>query len=253
VQFPFVNLAKKLTARFRQELALWSYSGCIVYSDFVKQWLRTRWHRDATVLAPQIQLGAFDPRSKQSLILSVGRFFASGHSKRQDILIAAYKLLPKTLRDSWRLVLAGGFLGDENALAYLKQLQRDAAGHNITFELNVPQPRILELYTHASLFWHATGFGRQACEPEKAEHFGMTTVEAMSFGAVPMVYPDGGQLEIVSAKVGVFWRTPGELATLTERLIHSPERLASLARAAAEESKVYGPANFYEVCAKILR
>ena len=251
VQFPFDKLARQPGARFRQTLGLWSYKHCIVYSTFVQQWLRTRWHRSSSILNPQIELGAFDSGSKQNLMLSVGRFFASGHCKKQDSLIAAFKLLPKPIRDSWRLVLAGGLKNDENDLAYLRQLQQDAAGHNIVFELNLPQSRLLELYGQASLFWHATGFGRPDSEPERAEHFGMTTVEAMSFGAVPMVYPDGAQPEIVTENVGLFWRTPANLATLAGRLIGEPHRLAMLARNATDASKAYGRDNFFAICAKV--
>jgi hypothetical protein len=49
----------------------------------------------------------------------------------------------------------------------------------------------------------------------------MTTLEAMSYGAVPMVFPDAGQLEIVTTDTGLFWSTEAELAQLTEQLIQN--------------------------------
>jgi len=251
VQFPERPLDPRLSIRLRQYFGIWSYRRCIVYSDFVGRWLRLRWHRRSTVLHPLIKLGAFDSSPKQNLILSVGRFFASRHCKRQDVLIEAYKMLPRTIRDTWRLVLAGGVADNEEDFAYLKRLQQDAAGHNIEIDIDVPQSRLEELYRRASLFWHATGFGRLTTEPEKAEHFGMTTLEAMSFGAVPMVFPDGGQLEIVTPSVGLFWRTTTELAQLTERLAENPEHRRALARNAAEASKVYGGSHFHQVSADV--
>jgi hypothetical protein len=58
--------------------------------------------------------------------------------------------------------------------------------------------------------WHATGYGFDAEQyPAKQEHFGMTTVEAMSAGAVPVVLNTGGQREIVThGDDGFLW---GEL------------------------------------------
>jgi len=121
----------------------------------------------------------------------------------------------------------------------------------VSFEPNVSQSRLLELYSQASLFWHATGFGRPDAEPEKAEHFGITTVEAMSRGAVPMVYPDGVHVEIATERVGLLWRTPEELARLAENLIASPHRLDTLSRSAAEVGLRYGRDTFYESCRNV--
>ena len=73
-----------------------------------------------------------------------------------------------------------------------------------------------ELLATSSLFWHATGYGEQARRhPERLEHFGITTPEAMLCGAVPLVVPAGGQVEIVTDGVnGRHWRTVPELVKL---------------------------------------
>ena len=43
------------------------------------------------------------------------------------------------------------------------------------------------------LFWHAAGLGEDpTTNPDRFEHFGISVVEAMSAGAVPMVYEHGG-------------------------------------------------------------
>ena len=79
--------------------------------------------------------------------------------------------------------------------------------------LDVSREELLDLYSRASLFWHAAGYGQdERRHPERLEHFGITTVEAMAHGAVPLVYPAGGPAEVVEDGVsGRWWRTPGEL------------------------------------------
>ena len=52
------------------------------------------------------------------------------------------------------------------------------------------------------------------------EHFGISTVEAMSAGAVPIVYRGGGQVEIVrDDENGMLWKTIDELTTKTRTII----------------------------------
>src|SRR5207247_4766844 len=73
------------------------------------------------------------------------------------------------------------------------------------------------LYEESSLYWHATGFGTDSeLEPEKQEHFGITTCEAMSMGCVPVVIRRGGQPEIVEhGRSGYLWNSEDELERYT--------------------------------------
>jgi len=244
VQFPFRRLDRSPRAWMREFVGLWSYGACVVYSEFAKRWLRKRWHRRGAILSPQVTLGRFDAQHKGNLILSVGRFFAGAHAKRQDVLVEAYKLLSADIRAKWHLVLAGGLAPNERDVEVVRHLQLAAAGYDIRILTNVSQAQLDQLYGQAALFWHATGFGRRRDEPEKAEHFGMTTVEAMSYGVVPLVYPDGGQVEIVTEQTGFFWKTPSELAQRTEELIRKPHRLRLFAEHAARASERYGEPSF---------
>ena len=53
------------------------------------------------------------------------------------------------------------------------------------------------LFARASVYWHATGLGEDPeLHPERMEHFGIATVEAMSAGAVPVAIGVAGQLEV---------------------------------------------------------
>ena len=74
--------------------------------------------------------------------------------------------------------------------------------------------------------------------PAKQEHFGITTVEAMSAGAVPVVYGSGGQKEIVThGDDGLCWDETAELASQTLRLVNDPELRGRLSRQAVVSSR----------------
>jgi hypothetical protein len=76
----------------------------------------------------------------------------------------------------------------------------------------------------------------------------MTTVEAMSFGAVPLAFNDGGQREIIQAAHGVLWNTVDELVHESVRLAHSPAELDEQARAAVAASQPYDRSIFAKRC-----
>ena len=92
VQFPFEEFSGEATVHDEQRHALERYA-CVVYSEFARDWLLRRWGREATILYPPVDIGTGAPENKGDLILGVGRFFSAEHSKRQDVLVSAFREL----------------------------------------------------------------------------------------------------------------------------------------------------------------
>jgi glycosyltransferase involved in cell wall biosynthesis len=240
VQFPYEKPASLFQPRqfIRQHRNLASYDQIIVYSRYSQEWTWKRWRVRSEIVAPPVTLGSYDATKKQPIILAVGRFFVGGHSKRQDVLIDAFIELEKRCDSSWQLVLVGGCYDDPVSKKYLADLRQKISGHRIAIYEGLSAGELAELYQSATFFWHATGFGRSPDEPQNAEHFGMTTVEAMSYGAVPLVYADGGQPELVDETCGRLWHSVDELVSQTFALIAQPElrqRAAAASVTAAEK------------------
>lgn len=105
-----------------------------------------------------------------------------------------------------------------------------------------------ELYGKASIYWHATGLGEDPDRhPDRFEHFGITTAEAMSAGAVPVVIMAAGQEELVDhGRTGMLWEPVVQLVCFTEDLIADPDRLVRLSAAAEVEAGRYGLGPFGE-------
>jgi glycosyltransferase involved in cell wall biosynthesis len=239
VQFPFEGLSGETAVRAEQRHALERYA-CVVYSEFARDWLRRRWDSEATILHPPVDIGSGAPGKKGDLILGVGRFFSAEHSKRQDVLVSAFRSLQAHADFAgWRLVLAGGAADDEDGREFVAAVRSSAESLPVEIEENVSQDRLRDLYHEATFFWHATGFGRGPNEPERAEHFGMSTVEAMSYGAVPLVFADGGQLEVVTHDWGRLWHTPDELVQQTLELVRDRSEVQRLANSAVVASQSF--------------
>ncbi len=87
-----------------------------------------------------------------------------------------------------------------------------------------------DIYSKAKIYWHASGYGEDlTLHPDFAEHFGISTVEAMGAGAVPVVINAGGQKEIVkSGENGFLWDSLDELQQKTNELTKSSVLLEKL-------------------------
>jgi len=86
------------------------------------------------------------------------------------------------------------------------------------------------------------------------EHFGMTTVEAMSAGVVPIVINKGGQKEIVDHGINGFkWNNLEELRAYTCTVMQDKTLQQSLALAAMEKSKTFSRESFYQHADEIFK
>jgi glycosyltransferase involved in cell wall biosynthesis len=197
--------------------AVQSYTSIIAISDYTRRWIRNYWGRDASTLYPPIDVELMSPAEKAPLVLSVGRFFTGGHCKRQDVMVQAVRGLVHELPRGWRFVFVGGVGRRPQDQAYFESVRAAAAGLPIEVLADVDGATLRRLYQEAALYWHATGFVENGTpKPVEQEHFGITTVEAMAAGAVPIVHGSGGQVEIVRSGVdGYLWRTLPQLVAQT--------------------------------------
>jgi len=185
----------------------------------------------------------------------VGRFFREGHCKRQDALVEAVRVLRADLPPGWTVVLAGGIGQNLKDREYYEDVRRAAVGLPVRVWGDIPPADLSELYGHAALYWHAAGLGQdQRKDPATLEHFGITTVEAMAAGCVPLVYDCGGQAEIVRSDVnGYRWRTLAELVSLTRELASEPARRERMSNAAQATARRFARQHFDERAAVLLR
>lgn len=191
----------------------------VVNSAFTKKVIDQEYDLRAKVLYPPVT--PIKPGIKTNQILSVGRFEPSLNAKHQDVLIEAFKLLSPRL-PQWKLVLAGGSSSEE-WLTHLKDL---AAGFPIEFHVNVSYSDLCQLYAVSRLYWHAAGYGIDELKnPELTEHFGISTVEAISASCIPLVVPSGGQREIIQDHA-FHWTTMNELIEKTLAFVNDPPSLS---------------------------
>ena len=230
-------------ARMSAPDAIDSYATIVAISEYSAEWISRRWNRSSAIVYPPCDdMGP--PETKQKLILNVGRFIADSdhderHHKGQALLLTTFKQMTDLQRDGWELHFAGSAGSGRSDRSFADSLVEAARGFPVVFDFNSSREQLRSLYRKAAIYWHATGYGVDAVKyPGKQEHFGISTVEAMSAGAVPLVYATGGQMEIVSDGVdGCRWKNTDELITQTRTLATDNDLCSRLAQNAIESSK----------------
>jgi len=238
VQFPFSGQISESDLKTR------GYSHFFANSEFTRAWVKKRWGADADVLYPPVEM--FSPGKKENIIMSAGRFFVGGHNKKHLLMMCAFKNLVNAGLKGWEYHLVGSVTGDPVSQAYLDIVRDFAKGYPIFIHANAPFSKLSETYSKCRIFVHATGYGESDSEtPERFEHFGLTTVEAMSSGAVPVVIDAGGQKELVRDGVnGYLWQDEKTLARRLTELTSDETLRKKLAEEAVKTSRQYSRESF---------
>lgn len=125
-------------------------------------------------------------------IVNIGRFVTRGHHKRQDVVMDIAEECHR-LKLPVRFELYGGLGEDKDDVAYFANLAERGVRIKAKVQANVSRRVIENALNEATYYLHPCGMGHYpGLAPEKLEHFGITVVEAMSRGVVPIVYGWGG-------------------------------------------------------------
>lgn len=219
------------------------YDAVVCNSQFTKNSIDAEVGLKAMVIYPPVPaVGLPGGAKKKKRILSVGRFTSYFEAKKQEVLIDAFtQAMQHTALSGWELVFAGGLLPSDTA--YFEKLKTLTSGLPIHLKPNVSNEELIELYRTSRLYWHAAGYGET--NPVLMEHFGIATVEAMSAGAVPLVYAAGGQTEIVNDGVnGELWTSTKELVDGTIALVTDTALLGRMQKAAIARASTFDTDRF---------
>lgn len=229
----------------RHKSGVFSYDLITANSSYTQGYIKEYWGAESEILYPICDSMKLPDAKKQKVILHVGRFFensGANHHKRQDILLQTFSDMTELHKKGWELHFAGSVAEDVGALKYILKLIKDGKGLPVYFHFNVSFKELRDLYNQATIYWHATGYGSDQNElPEKQEHFGISTVEAMSAGAIPVVINSAGQKESVTQKVsGYLWDTSEQLSEYTQEIISlDPSSLSNTRKAADKAAKKF--------------
>ena len=164
----------------------------------------------------------FRPLRKTKWITHCSRFVRptpyadKGH--RQMILAFIQGYEAGYLRE-WQLHLIGSL--DPNMQNYLEQLIGMAKPYPIYFHVNASDTDVVQLLGCSAIYWHMTGVSMLQI-PGAQEHLGLTPIEAMASGTIPICLASGGPLETIkNGQTGILVGNTQELLRATATLLQN--------------------------------
>src|SRR6266496_6059892 len=204
-------------------------------SDFTRGFVDRKWGRDSTTVYPPCPVEAYSELSRmqprENLVVTVGRIVPE---KRFHLFVELARMVPRT-----RFVAIGSL--SDGTSAYYERLRRTAPA-NVSFVLS-PLRKVKDLLGRAMAYVHCA----------ENEHFGITIVEAMAAGCVPIVHDSGGPREIVTNDVGYRWKLIDQATESISSLITDDEVRRKKSNAAMYRAENFGPKAFEATLANVIR
>ena len=196
----------------------------LAVSNFTREFVKERWGRESTTLYPPCPIELYDTlrAPKEDLVITIGRM---APEKRMGTFLEIARRLPAV-----DFAIVGSIAAEKRS--YYDSL-RAMAPSNVAFVI-APLRKVKDLLGKAKVYLHSA----------HNEHFGITIVEAMAAGCVPVVNDTGGPREIVSDDVGYKWNNVNEAVRQVSNLIEDEALRRELSRAAASRARQFGPNAF---------
>jgi glycosyltransferase involved in cell wall biosynthesis len=206
----------------------------LAVSDFTQGFVKERWGRDSTTLYPPCPIDMYSDlrdRPKEKLVITVGRI---APEKRMDLFLEIAQRLPEI-----KFAIIGNVAPEKKS--YYESLRKIAPG-NVSFVIS-PLRKAKDILGRAKVYVHCA----------QREHFGITIVEAMAAGCVPVVNNTGGPREIVSDDAGYKWNVADEAVEQVSSLIRDDGLRRRFSQVAAFRAKQFRPEAFESGLGKVLR
>ncbi len=201
-------------------------------SDYTRGFVREKWGRESTTLYPPCPIDLYRNLSghKEDLVITVGRVVPE---KRMDLFLEIARRLPRI-----KFAIVGSVA--PGLESYFRNLQYTAPP-NVSL-VTSPLRRVRELLARAKTYVHCA----------RNEHFGITIVEAMAAGCVPVVHDSGGPREIVTSEVGYRWRMIDEAVDQISELSRNDVLRGRLSKACVISSERFGVEAFESGLGRVL-
>ncbi|TMI22683.1 glycosyltransferase [Candidatus Bathyarchaeota archaeon] len=203
-------------------------------SDFTRGFVAKKWERDSKTVYPPCPVEDFSEftnvKSRENMVVTIGRIVPE---KRFHLFVELARIVPKT-----RFVAIGSL--SEDTSAYYDQL-KTSAPENLSFVLS-PLRKVRDVLGRAMAYVHCA----------QNEHFGITIVEAMAAGCVPIVHDSGGPREIVTSDVGFRWSNLSVAARQIVMLAENDSLRRELSTAASVRARQFRPEVFESEMIRIL-
>lgn len=204
-------------------------------SSFTSKIIKETFGIDSEVVYPPVNIDKFYVSIKEDIIASLGRF---SPFKRFEVLINSM------VKADGKCVIMGSAASNslKISLAYIRKLKKIIRSfklqNKVSLIINPTFDKVREILSKSKIYVNSTIF----------EPFGISVVESMASGCVPIVHRSGGPyIDIIGrGKYGFSFQSSDELAKNIHLLIDKDELCILFSRKAIERAKIYSAMNFQQ-------
>ena len=191
----------------------------LAVSDYTRRFVKKTWRRDSITVYPPCPVEIYKSynQDRENLAVTVGRIVPE---KRMHLFLDMAKKLPNI-----QFVIIGSVTSQNER--YHKFLTEKSPS-NLSILLS-PLRKARDILTKAKVYVHCA----------EGEHFGITIVEAMASGCVPVVHDSGGPREIVTREVGFRWTETTQAADQISKLMENEPFRTKLSEAASVRANTF--------------
>ena len=149
-------------------------------SKFVHDSIQSNYKKNSEIIYPPINLNEFSPKDKKNKVVTIGRF---SNEKNFDFGIDVMKNI------NHKYEIIGNTKTKSNELYYKKlksKISQNLKHNNITLLKNINRLKLVDCLNESKVYFHCS-----------RETFGMSVVEAISAGCIPIVPDTSAHIETV--------------------------------------------------------
>lgn len=250
-----------------------SYQLMLNNSSFTKNYTDAYWEyskKKSLVLNPPIGKSFIEHANdcllqkklihKEKKIVHIGRFNPGNHNKNQKLIIESFMdaCASRTFGD-WTLTLIGNVNDTAASRAYFNECLRlaEKSDGRVIIKRDLPANELRKELERSFGYIHATGaFIPPGQDPHRCEHYGLSILEAMAYGCIPVCYARGGIFDVIEPGIsGLPYVCKESMNTAISDLVHSFEDKHTsglMQYAALKAASEQGQDSFNEKLAKMI-
>jgi glycosyltransferase involved in cell wall biosynthesis len=229
---PYVSIQKRFLKKTKSKIILTN-------SLFSSKVFECLYSLKPFVIYPPVDVENFSLKPKENLVISVGRF---DPFKKYEILIEAFSRV-----ENGRCFILGS-IHNKTSARYFNKLQmlikRFKVDGKVKLMVNSPFNVLKNILSIAKIYVHCAPF----------EYFGISIVEAMACGCVPIVYRGGGAyLDVIDkGNYGLAFGNINELIDGINLLLEDDYLFRNLSQKVVARSKIFSKQNFKKKFLKLV-